>query len=60
VVVIHPLAGYREARAFATDPGRLRVALSRHRAHATVVVDTSPTRFCNTLGIASATGNPAA
>jgi hypothetical protein len=40
VVVIHPLAGYREAPSFATDPGRLCVALSRHRAHATVVVDT--------------------
>ena len=39
VVVIHPLAGYREAPAFATDPGRLCVALSRHRAHATVIVD---------------------
>jgi AAA domain len=39
VVVIHPLAGYREAPAFATDPGRLCVALSRHRAHATVVLD---------------------
>ena len=39
VVVIHPLAGYREAPAFATDPGRLCVALSRHRAHATVVAD---------------------
>jgi hypothetical protein len=39
VVVIHPLAGYREAPAFATDPGRLCVALSRHRAHATIVVD---------------------
>ncbi len=31
VVVIHPLAGYREAPHFATDPGRLCVALSRHR-----------------------------
>ena len=41
MVVIHPLAGYREARAFATYHGRLCVALSRHRAHATVVVDTS-------------------
>jgi hypothetical protein len=41
VVVIHPLAGYREAPTFATDPGRLCVALSRHRAHATIVVDTS-------------------
>jgi hypothetical protein len=33
------LAGYREALAFATDTGRLCVALSRHRAHATVIVD---------------------
>jgi len=41
VVVVHPLAGYREAPSFATDPGRLCVALSRHRAHATIVVDTS-------------------
>ncbi|MBV9326764.1 MAG: AAA family ATPase [Chloroflexi bacterium] len=39
VVVIHPLAGYREAPAFGTDLGRLCVALSRHRAHATVLVD---------------------
>jgi AAA domain len=39
VVVIHPLAGYREAPAFAIDPGRLCVALSRHRTHATVIVD---------------------
>ncbi len=39
VVVIHPLAGYREAPHFATDPGRLCVALSRHRAHETIVVD---------------------
>ena len=39
VVVIHPMAGYREAPAFATDLGRLCVALSRHRAHATVVLD---------------------
>jgi len=38
VVVIHPLAGYRETPTFATDPGRLCVA-SRHRAHATIVVD---------------------
>jgi len=41
VVVIHPLAGYREAPHFATDPGRLCVALSRHRAQATVIVDTN-------------------
>jgi hypothetical protein len=40
IVVIHPLAGYREAPAFATDPGRLCVALSRRRAHATIVLDT--------------------
>ena len=39
VVVIHPLAGYRESPPFATDSGRLCVALSRHRAHATVIVD---------------------
>jgi superfamily I DNA and/or RNA helicase len=39
VVVLHPLAGYREAPSFATDPGRLCVALSRHRAHATVIID---------------------
>jgi hypothetical protein len=39
VVVIHPLAGYREAPAFAVDLGRLCVALLRHRAHLTVVVD---------------------
>ena len=41
VVVIHPLAGYRDAPAFATDPGRLCVALSRHRAHASVIVDSN-------------------
>lgn len=35
-----PLAGYREAPSFATDPRRLCVALSRHRAHGTIVVDT--------------------
>jgi hypothetical protein len=39
VVVIHPLAGYREAPSFAIDPGRLCVALSRHRAHATILLD---------------------
>jgi hypothetical protein len=39
VMVIHPLAGYRDAPSFATDPGRLCVALSRHRAHATIVLD---------------------
>jgi AAA domain len=41
VVVVHPLVGYRETPAFATDTGRLCVALSRHRTHATVLVDTS-------------------
>jgi hypothetical protein len=41
VVVVHPLAGYREAPPFAADPGRLCVALSRHRAHATILVDTN-------------------
>jgi AAA domain len=39
VVVIHPLTGYRDAPAFAIDPGRLCVALSRHRSHATVICD---------------------
>jgi len=39
VVVLHPLAGYRTTPDFATDPGRLCVALSRHRAHATVLCD---------------------
>jgi hypothetical protein len=39
VVVIYPLAGYRETPAFALDSGRLCVALSRHRAHAIVIVD---------------------
>ncbi|MBV9544057.1 MAG: hypothetical protein JOY61_06740 [Chloroflexi bacterium] len=39
VVVIHPLVGYREAPACATGLGRLCVALSRHRAYATVIVD---------------------
>jgi hypothetical protein len=34
VVVIHPLAGYRETPAFTVCVG-----LSRHRAHATIVVD---------------------
>ena len=39
VVVLHPLAGYRDAPSFATDPGRLCVALSRHRSHATIIMD---------------------
>jgi hypothetical protein len=40
-MVIHPLAGYRDTPAFATDPGRLCVDLSRHRAHATIVIDSN-------------------
>jgi hypothetical protein len=39
VGVLHPLAGYREAPSVATDPGRPCVALSRHRAHATLLVE---------------------
>jgi hypothetical protein len=39
--VVHPLAGYCEAPSFAIDHGRLCVAFSRHRAHATVIVDSS-------------------
>lgn len=39
-VVIHPLTGQHEPTAFNTDPGRICVALSRHRAHATVFTDT--------------------
>lgn len=38
-VVLHPLAGYRDPNAFATDLGRTCVMLSRHRAHLTVVTD---------------------
>jgi hypothetical protein len=41
VVVVHPLVGYRDAPAFAVDTGRLCVALLRHRAHATVLLDAS-------------------
>jgi hypothetical protein len=39
VVVVHPLAGYRDTPPFAIDTGRLCVALSRHRAHLTVLID---------------------
>ena len=38
-VVLHPLAGYRDPKAFSTDLGRACVMLSRHRAHLTVVTD---------------------
>jgi hypothetical protein len=41
VVVVHPLAGYRHTPPFAIDTGRLCVALSRHRAHLTVLIDVS-------------------
>ena len=39
VVVVHPLCGHRDLPAFGTDPARLCVALSRHRSHATLVLD---------------------
>jgi hypothetical protein len=39
VVVLHPLAGYRDAEGFGTDTGRACVMLSRHRTHLTVVLD---------------------
>jgi hypothetical protein len=58
VVVIHPLAGYRDAPAFATDPGRLCVALSRHRAHATVIID-SNTETVLRYAVAEAPGDTA-
>ncbi|MBF6333508.1 AAA family ATPase [Nocardia transvalensis] len=41
VVVLHSLAGYRDPTPFGMDPGRACVMLSRHRAHATVVYDTT-------------------
>lgn len=41
VVVIHPLTGYRTAPDFATDLGRLCVALTRHRTHVHVITDTA-------------------
>lgn len=39
VVAIHPLLGHDMDERFALDLGRLCVALSRHRAHVTVVSD---------------------
>lgn len=39
VVAIHPLLGHHVDESFALDPGRLCVALSRHRAHVTVITD---------------------
>lgn len=39
VVALHPMAGYRTAEPFAMDPGRMCVALSRHRAHLTMITD---------------------
>ena len=51
VVVIHPLAGYRETpsvrdRSWKTSAWRSL----RHRSHATIVVDTSTNRSCSTPG----------
>lgn len=40
VVVVHPMTGAAEVTAFNLDPGRACVALSRHRAHASVIYDT--------------------
>jgi len=40
VVAVHPLTGYRGATVAVADPGRLCVALSRHRSHLTLVTDT--------------------
>lgn len=46
VVVLHPLAGHRAPDAFGIDSARLCVALSRHRSHATIVLDrATPTIF---------------
>jgi len=39
VVVLHPLAGYRDISTFAADTGRTCVMLSRHRTHLTVILD---------------------
>ena len=39
VVAIHPLLGHHVDESFALDLGRLCVALSRHRAHVTVIID---------------------
>lgn len=39
VIAIHPLLGHDTDESFALDLGRLCVALSRHRAHVTVITD---------------------
>lgn len=39
VIVMHPLAGYRDTNGFTADTGRACVMLSRHRAHLTVILD---------------------
>jgi hypothetical protein len=39
VVVLHPLTGYRDLTAFTADTGRACVMLTRHRTHATVILD---------------------
>lgn len=44
-VVVHPLCGQAEITDFNTDPGRTCVALTRHRAHATVITDTTSTKL---------------
>lgn len=54
VVALHPLAGYRELSSFATDPGRLCVALSRHKAHLSIVLDPRSVDMCE-QGSAAAT-----
>lgn len=48
VVALHPLAGYRDPTTFGTDLGRACVMLSRHRAHLTVVTDTTTPTILNT------------
>jgi hypothetical protein len=56
VVVLHPLAGYRDLAGsdFGLDAGRACVMLSRHRCHLTVITDPM------TPGILAATGGRAA
>ncbi|WP_114905818.1 AAA family ATPase [Ornithinimicrobium murale] len=43
VVVVHPLTGHAEATPFNCDLGRTCVALSRHRAHARILIDSNAT-----------------
>lgn len=53
-VALHPLAGYRDANTFGTDPGRACVMLSRHRAHLSVITDAATASVLD-----HAEGNPA-